>query len=353
MDRFVILRTIGRGTFGVVYKVRRKEDNKIYALKQVDAAPDALNEIRLLASLDHPNIIRFLEAFPFLKNGSRVAKLSIVMDYAGRGDLSKVIRRHKISRIPLKEERIWKYISQISSAVSFLHNHRILHRDLKAANCFVTKNDDIKVGDMNISKVIKKNEFARTKIGTPYYMSPEVWNDIPYNEKSDVWSLGCLIYELAALDVPFKGYSVVDLKKRINMGHRVKIPNRYYKPQLWSLINKMLIVRPDYRSSIQNVHTTALSKTQTNITNTDNNTNNNIDEKIYMLKTIKMTPKINQLTNRMPKSQYYNKKLYTPIKSRLQKENKLPIIVSGGAAAVRAAAGVAAVAAARAQLLHN
>ena len=171
MENFTIVRTLGRGSFGIVYKVIRKEDNKIYALKQVNASPDTLNEVRLLASLEHPNIIKFLEAFPFKKRYD--TKLAIIMEYASRGDLSRVIKRHTISRVPLKEERIWKYISQISSALVFLHRHGILHRDLKPANCFLGKNDTIKVGDMNISKVMKYNKFTRTKIGTPYYMSPE------------------------------------------------------------------------------------------------------------------------------------------------------------------------------------
>ena len=330
MDKFTILRTLGRGTFGVVYKVLRREDRQVYALKQVDASSDALNEVRLLASLEHPNIINFLEAFPFKKNG--LTKLAIVMEYASKGDLTKVIRRHTISKLPLKEERIWKYISQISSAVSFLHSHGILHRDLKPANCFLGQNDTIKVGDMNISKVMKHSKFARTKIGTPYYMSPEVGNGIPYNEKCDVWSLGCLAYELAALKVPFTGHSIVDLMRRINMGHRIKLPNKHYSLYLWSLINKMLLSRPSNRITIQEVFTIASSKIKPN--------NNITVQKINMLQTIKMTPQINQLTSRMPNSQYYK-----PAKPKLKKISDLPIIASGSIAQVRAAA--------RQQYLYN
>ena len=113
---------------------------------------------------------------------------------------------------------------------------------------------------MNISKIMKYNKFARTKIGTPYYMSPEVWNNIPYNEKCDVWSLGCVAYELAALKVPFTGYSMVDLMRRINMNHRDKVPNNHYNNQLWSTINKMLCIRPNVRVPISQIYNISSSK---------------------------------------------------------------------------------------------
>tara|TARA_B100000963_G_scaffold348516_1_gene356184 strand:+ start:589 stop:1887 length:1299 start_codon:yes stop_codon:yes gene_type:complete len=326
MDKFKILKTLGKGSFGIVYKVIRKEDNKVYALKQVTATKDNLNEVRLLASLEHPNIIKFLEAFPFKNRGDRVTKISIIMEYATRGDLSKVIKRHVASKVPLREKRIWKYISQISSALSFLHKHGILHRDLKPANCFLGKNDTIKLGDMNISKVMKYNKFARTKIGTPYYMSPEVWNNIPYNEKCDVWSVGCMSYELAALKVPFTGYSAVELLRKINLGHRVKVPNKYYSPQLWNIINKMLEKKPSNRISINDVY---------NLTYDRNKNNLKCEIKqINMLGTIMMTPKIQILTDRMPKSRY-NKYRKSPIQSNLNDIKENPSIPNGNIAKLR------------------
>ena len=79
-----------------------------------------------------------------------------------------------------------------------LHTHNIHHRDLKSANVFLTKNGEVKLGDLNVSK-IAKNGLLYTQTGTPYYASPEVWRDEPYDMKSDIWSVGCMVYELAAL----------------------------------------------------------------------------------------------------------------------------------------------------------
>ncbi len=253
MDGFIMLKRLGKGSFGVVYKVKRKQDNKIYALKRVNSTEDTLNEVRLLASLNHPNIIRFYDAFPYYRNGSRNISISIVMEYAGGGDLAKLISNYKVKNKYISERRIWKYIFQISNALEYLHRHDILHRDLKAANCFLTSNDEIKLGDMNISKVVKRGQLARTKIGTPYYMSPEIWNNTPYNEKCDIWALGCLIYELASFKVPFEGRSMVDLKMHINRGRYVKNPNKYYSSSLWKIVHSMLCINPRERSNISSI----------------------------------------------------------------------------------------------------
>lgn len=216
MNEFTILKRLGSGSFGMVYKVRRMTDNKIYALKQVLTSSDALNEVRLLASLNHTNIIKFYNAIPYYDTKSRKNTLSIILEYATRGDLAKLINKYKKSNRLISEVRIWNYCYQISSALNYLHNQGILHRDLKAANCFLTHNDVVKIGDMNISKFIKNNDLARSKVGTPYYMCPEIWNDKPYNSKSDIWSLGCLLYELACLEVPFQGNNIRNLKNVIN-----------------------------------------------------------------------------------------------------------------------------------------
>ena len=299
MDGFIMLKRLGKGSFGIVYKVKRKQDNKIYALKRVESSQDNLNEVRLLASLNHPNIIKFYDAFPFYKSGTRIINLSIIMEYAGGGDLTKLINSYKLKQKYISEKRIWKYTYQISSALEHLHRHDILHRDLKAANCFLTNDDNIKLGDMNISKVIKNGQLAHTKIGTPYYMSPEIWNNTPYNEKCDIWALGCLIYELACFKVPFEGNSVNDLKRHINKGYYIKTPNKIYTHQLWTLINQMLCINPRQRISINQIISTSSKKIDKV---SDNEISKNVD--INILNTIKMTPRLQQLTSRMPPSKY-------------------------------------------------
>lgn len=107
-----------------------------------------------------------------------------------------------------------------------LHNLTILHRDLKSANVFITKNDDFKLGDMNVSKVAKRG-FVQTQTGTPYYASPEVWRDEAYNAKSDIWSLGCVAYEMAALKPPFRAQDMEGLFQKVQKGVCDRIPSKY------------------------------------------------------------------------------------------------------------------------------
>jgi NIMA (never in mitosis gene a)-related kinase 1/4/5 len=305
MEKFTILKRLGQGSFGVVYKVRRKDDNKKYALKRINLKSmcqkqieDALNEVRLLASLQHNHIIKFLEAFPAGKNKYNM-RLYIIMEYARGGDLANEIKKYKINKLTIPEHRIWKYIHQISDALDFLHSNNILHRDIKAANCFLTSEGNIKIGDMNISKIVKNGQFARTCIGTPYYMSPEVWRHKLYNSKCDVWSCGCLFYELAILEPPFKGRTTVELSRKICSGFYRKPHNSNYTLPFWNLIASMLKVRPLLRPSMD-----IINKIANKYINTHNNISTNILPQAQLLQTIRMMPTVEQLTERMPKAQY-------------------------------------------------
>mgnify|MGYP000931620455 FL=1 len=112
----------------------------------------------------------------------------------------------------------------------------------QSANVFLFKSGKVKIGDMNVSKVIKNN-LCLTQTGTPYYASPEVWRDIPYNTKSDVWSLGCLIYERAALHPPFLAESMAGLYKKVLKGIYPKITQKYSK-NFRNLIRMMLQIDP-------------------------------------------------------------------------------------------------------------
>ena len=97
---------------------------------------------------------------------------------------------------------IWKILLSSLRGLATLHNLKILHRDIKCANIFIMKDGNYKLGDLNVSKVAKKG-LVYTQTGTPYYASPEVWRDEAYDIKSDIWSLGCIIYEICALKVIF------------------------------------------------------------------------------------------------------------------------------------------------------
>jgi NIMA (never in mitosis gene a)-related kinase len=107
-----------------------------------------------------------------------------------------------------------------------LHDLKIYHRDLKSANVFLSKDGTAKIGDMNVSK-LAKNGLLYTQTGTPYYASPEVWMDKPYDLKSDIWSCGCVIYEMACLKPPFRAEDMDGLYKKVIRGNYAKLPSHY------------------------------------------------------------------------------------------------------------------------------
>ena len=186
---FEKLSDLGKGSFGSVYKVKRKNDGKIYALKKVDMSrlnnkekENSLNEVRILASVNCENVVSYKDAFYDTESNS----LCIVMEYADDGDLeSKINKNEKLKQI-FPEEEIWRIFTGMALGIKSLHDKNIMHRDLKSANIFLNKNGDAKIGDMNVSKVLKMGLLNNTQTGTPYYASPEVWKDQPYDYKSDI-----------------------------------------------------------------------------------------------------------------------------------------------------------------------
>ncbi len=123
--------------------------------------------------------------------------LCIVMEFAERGDLERRIRSKRKKGKPFSESEIWFFMLQLLQGLEALHAKAIMHRDLKSANVFLTRLGEVKLGDFNVSKI--NDGMNNTQTGTPYYASPEVWQDKPYDKRSDVWSMGVLIYELVCL----------------------------------------------------------------------------------------------------------------------------------------------------------
>ena len=257
-SNFHVLKELGKGAFAKVYKVRRQEDEKEYALKQVDVGAmkkkevqDAFNEIRILCTFGkefaHPRLVRLYETFL----NSNQTQLSIVMEYCACGDLSEKVERYKIRKTYIDERVIWVYLIQIAEGLKGLHQMGILHRDLKAANCFLAEDGSIKIGDMNVSKVVRAEGGADTQIGTPYYMAPEIWKCKPYGEGVDIWALGCLIFELCSLRPPFLAQSLQELKSKVLAGRFPRIPRTYSQnsDDLQNVITKLLDLNPANRPS--------------------------------------------------------------------------------------------------------
>jgi NIMA (never in mitosis gene a)-related kinase len=135
----------------------------------------------------------------------------------------------------------------MAKGLKALHDINILHRDLKCANVFCTSDGKFKLGDLNVSKVAKRG-MARTQTGTPYYTSPEVWNDKPYDSKCDIWSLGCVVYEMASLHPPFRASNLKELYAKIQRGLYESIP-RFYSDDLKNIISLCLKVAASQRLS--------------------------------------------------------------------------------------------------------
>ena len=305
LNDFIIGELIGKGTFSSVCLVKRKIDNQTYAMKRVKIVQlqekekqNALNEIRILASLNHKNIIGYKEAF----FDEQSQTLNIIMEYANDGDLSTKIKYNLKNGLIFREDIIWSYIIQILEGINYLHENKIIHRDLKSANLFLMKDGTLKIGDLNVSKIAKMG-IAFTQAGTPYYASPEVWLDKSYDNKSDIWSIGCIIYELCMLKTPFRGTSMKNLCLNIQKGEYSDI-SKFYSNDLRNIISMMLIVNPENRFSAQQILNCdfVLRKRK------ENGGKKFVkEEKANLIQTIKMPKNLKEINRNLPMNKY-NKK---------------------------------------------
>lgn len=225
---FEVLCKLGKGSFGTVFKVKRKYDKKMYVIKQINISQlnknlttVALNEVQILSSLENPFIVKYFDSF-IDKN-----YLNIVMEHCEGGDIANYIRG-QLGK-PIAENTVWKFLIQMCVGLRYIHNKRILHRDIKSLNVFLTKEQDIRIGDLGVAKVMSAESlnFAKKAVGTPYYLSPEICEEKPYNEKSDIWSLGCILYELCAQKHPFDANNHGALVLKIMRGKYDPVPVTY------------------------------------------------------------------------------------------------------------------------------
>ncbi|PNW83271.1 hypothetical protein CHLRE_05g232750v5 [Chlamydomonas reinhardtii] len=236
-DDFIIKEKIGSGSYGVVFKVVRKVDKHVYAMKEIDLQgmsrkeqEECIRETRVLSSLDSDFIIRYYDSF--LEKG----KLYIITEYAANGNLHDYIKKQK-SR--LTEDLIWKLYIQILLGLNHMHSKKILHRDIKTLNVFLDEDLNVKLGDMGVAKILSTNTvFAKTIVGTPYYLSPELCEDKPYNEKSDVWALGVVLYECCTQRHPFDADNQGALILKILRGKFPPVSG--YSPDICDLIKRCL-----------------------------------------------------------------------------------------------------------------
>uniref|UniRef100_A0A5F8HI69 non-specific serine/threonine protein kinase n=1 Tax=Monodelphis domestica TaxID=13616 RepID=A0A5F8HI69_MONDO len=252
MDKYNKLQKIGEGSFGKAILVKSREDCKQYVIKEINISKmsskereESRREVEVLANMKHPNIVLYRESFE--ESGS----LYIVMDYCEGGDLYKRINAQKGVLFP--EDQIMDWFVQICLALKHVHDRKILHRDIKSQNIFLTKDGTIQLGDFGIARVLNSTvELARTCIGTPYYLSPEICENKPYNNKSDIWALGCVLYEMCTLKHAFEAGNMKNLVLKIISGSFPPV-SLHYSFDLRSLLSQLFKRNPRDRPSVNSI----------------------------------------------------------------------------------------------------
>lgn len=281
-SEYEILEEIGRGSFGSVRKVIHIPTNTLMVRKEIKYGhmnskerQQLISECKILAQLNHENIVKF-HSWDF---DEQRQILYLYMEYCSQGDLHHLIMHYKNEHKYIPEQTIWSILAQLLMALYRCHyaedvqplvtiydrmrppNSRkqksniVIHRDLKPGNVFLSGEvgsgnvGSVKLGDFGLAKALGNSiQFATTYVGTPYYMSPEVLMDEPYSPLSDVWSLGCVIFEMCSLHPPFQAKNYVELQNKIKNGSFEKIPE-YYSDGLMSVIKSMIKVNLKERVS--------------------------------------------------------------------------------------------------------
>mmetsp|Transcript_54514 Transcript_54514/g.130000 ORF Transcript_54514/g.130000 Transcript_54514/m.130000 type:complete len:831 (-) Transcript_54514:38-2530(-) len=260
-DDYEVVRQIGSGSFGDVFLVRHRQDQRQYVMKSITllTTMDAKQrestelEVRLLSGMSHPNIVAYRDSFT-----NREGHLCIFMEHCEHGDVYSYMREAKQAG-KLPEERILlEWFIQSVFALNALHQRRILHRDLKTQNIFLTgprgmSQFALKLGDFGIAKVLDSTtDLTKTQIGTPFYMSPELINNKPYSYKSDIWGLGCVLYELINGHHAFEARSLNGLAFKIMRGKYTPITANCSEDSQ-ALIKAMLTMNPAHRPALQEI----------------------------------------------------------------------------------------------------
>ena len=246
------IQVVGQGAFGCCWLVQGGRGEQ-YILRQIDVSKmsdklkqEAANEVRVLSRLRHPFIINYRECF--VEDGL----LCVVTDFAESGDLYRSIEKQRAKQDLFSEELVLRWFTQIALALKHIHDRHILHRDLKTQNIFLAGPGEgiVKVGDFGIARVLQHTQdLAKTAIGTPFYLSPEICQEKPYSYQSDIWSLGCILYELATLRHAFDADSMQGLVVKILRGIPSEVASTF-SVEFRHMIPKMLQKDPHHRPSV-------------------------------------------------------------------------------------------------------
>eukprot|EP01060_Flectonema_neradi_P020827 TRINITY_DN2832_c1_g1_i1.p1 TRINITY_DN2832_c1_g1~~TRINITY_DN2832_c1_g1_i1.p1 ORF type:complete len:465 (+),score=54.64 TRINITY_DN2832_c1_g1_i1:42-1397(+) len=246
MSRYHSIRIVGQGSFGAAILVTRGEEQFIAKEMNIGKMSPVEREsvdteIKILSALSHPNIVRYEECV------AAGHILYIVMEFADGGDLYQRIQ--SLER-PMSEDGVLYIFAQICLAVRHLHSRKILHRDLKTQNVFMTKDNIVKLGDFGLATALRHTwQQAHSLCGTPHYFSPELVAGRPYNNKADIWSMGCILYELLTQRFAFTGTTLQEIMSRIQCEQPAPIP-QHYSDGLKRILSRMLCKEQAIRPNI-------------------------------------------------------------------------------------------------------
>ncbi|XP_006879668.1 PREDICTED: serine/threonine-protein kinase Nek5 [Elephantulus edwardii] len=250
MEKYEVIKAIGEGAFGRAYLAKGKSDSKYCVIKEINFTKMPIQEkeasrkeVILLAKMKHPNIVAFFSSFQAPDSELVLTKPLFIL---------KQLIQHR--RPWLLASSVLGWFVQVCLGLKHIHDRKILHRDVKTQNIFLSKNGTVaKLGDFGIARVLNSSmELARTCVGTPYYLSPEICQNKPYNNKTDIWSLGCVLYELCTLKHPFEGNNLHQLILKICQARFAPISPRF-SHDLQSLMSQLFKVSPRDRPSINSV----------------------------------------------------------------------------------------------------
>lgn len=254
MEKYTKVKNVGKGNMGACALARNNEDGRYYVIKQVDLTKlnkkerqQSLNEAKLLSSVRHPNVINYVDSFLARKSDH----LCIVMEFADGGDLSNRVKNTHGNNFP--QEQVLDWFIQIALALHHIHSRKILHRDVKTQNIFLTQEGVCKLGDFGIARTLSNTfDQANTFVGTPYYLSPELILERPYDGMSDVWALGVVLYEMLALKHPFNANDMKSLMHRI-LKVQYEAPPHVYTNDMRAIVGRLLVKDPAQRMRLSEV----------------------------------------------------------------------------------------------------